>query len=131
MSSASTPLSELDVISASRYAEHGYPHLAWKRLRAEAPVHFVERQHGRPFWAVTRHEDITRISRDPRGPPGGQIQIHKVPPRFQLGTVYHLLSGLHRRRGEIVLLEEGLMLERKAGGASSRPSMAPSWGGLN
>ena len=57
----------LDVISGRSYAEHGYPHLAWKRLRAEAPVHFVERQHGRPFWAVTRHEDITRISRDPRG----------------------------------------------------------------
>ncbi len=66
MSSESTPLSELDLISASRYAEHGYPHLVWKRLRAEAPVHFVDRPHGRPFWAITRHEDITKISRDPR-----------------------------------------------------------------
>lgn len=66
MSSGSTPLDALDVISAGRYAESGYPYETWRRLRAEAPVHFVDRPHGQPFWALTRHEDITKISRDPR-----------------------------------------------------------------
>ena len=65
VNSGSTPLDALDVISASHYAEFGYPHEAWTRLRAEAPLHLVESPHGRPFWAVTRHEDITRISREP------------------------------------------------------------------
>jgi cholest-4-en-3-one 26-monooxygenase len=66
VSDVAMPLAGLEVISASHYAEHGYPHAAWKRLRAEAPVHFVDRTHGRPFWAITRHDDITRISRDPQ-----------------------------------------------------------------
>jgi cholest-4-en-3-one 26-monooxygenase len=65
MSATLEPLAAFDLVSATSYAEHGYPHEAWKRLRSEAPVHFVERPHGQPFWAITRHEDITRVSRDP------------------------------------------------------------------
>ena len=29
------PLNQLDVITARLYAENGYPHDAWRRLRAE------------------------------------------------------------------------------------------------
>ena len=58
--------SDSEMVSASYYAARGYPFALWRRLRAESPVHYVEGPHGRPFWAVTRHEDITRISRDPQ-----------------------------------------------------------------
>lgn len=42
------------------YASDPFP--AYRRLRAEAPVHW----HASPgFWAVTKHADVTAISRDP------------------------------------------------------------------
>ena len=33
-------------------------------LRAEAPVLRIEEEGYTPFWAVTRHEDVFRVSRD-------------------------------------------------------------------
>jgi cytochrome P450 len=40
----------------------GDPFPAFRRLRAEAPIHW----HATPgFWAVTRHEDVVAVSRDP------------------------------------------------------------------
>jgi hypothetical protein len=39
------------------------PHPAFRRLRAEDPLHFY--QPG-PFWCVTRHSDVLEISRTPR-----------------------------------------------------------------
>ena len=40
----------------------GDPFPAFRRLRAESPVHW----HPTPgFWAVTRHEDVVAVSRDP------------------------------------------------------------------
>jgi cholest-4-en-3-one 26-monooxygenase len=47
------------------YAETGYPHEEWTRLRREAPVHFIDPERGRPYWAITRHADIVDISRQP------------------------------------------------------------------
>jgi cholest-4-en-3-one 26-monooxygenase len=59
-------IDERDLISASRYAESGYPFEAWKRLRDQDPVHWVETLERKPFWAITRHADITAISRNPK-----------------------------------------------------------------
>jgi cholest-4-en-3-one 26-monooxygenase len=59
-------IDERDLVSASRYAASGYPFAVWKQLRDHAPVHWVESLDRRPFWAITRHADITAISRDPR-----------------------------------------------------------------
>ncbi len=59
-------IDERDLISASRYAESGYPFAVWKQLRDHDPVHWVETLDRRPFWAITRHADIAAISRDPR-----------------------------------------------------------------
>jgi cholest-4-en-3-one 26-monooxygenase len=56
----------LDVIGPDTFAEHGYPHAAWKRLRREAPVHWFDLEGGVGFWAVSRREDIVRISKQPR-----------------------------------------------------------------
>jgi cytochrome P450 len=59
------PLAELDLISAARYGERGYPHEEWRRLRRESPVHWCEPPGYRPFWAITKHADITEISTQP------------------------------------------------------------------
>jgi cytochrome P450 len=41
----------------------GDPHAAFRRLRAEDPLHWYEEG---PFWCVTRHADVLEISRTPR-----------------------------------------------------------------
>lgn len=64
-----------ELIDPDLYAEHGYPHEAWSRLRREAPVHYVEGP-DYPFWALTRHEDIVEISRQPL--------LFSNHPRFQI-----------------------------------------------
>ncbi len=44
----------------------GIPHAAFKRLRGEAPCYWQpEREGGRGFWAITRYDDLMRISKDP------------------------------------------------------------------
>ena len=45
------------------WTEDPFPHLA--RLRAEAPLGWCEEPGGPSFWAVTKHDDVLRISRDP------------------------------------------------------------------
>jgi cytochrome P450 len=64
MSRASLP-GTLEVIGPDTFAQHGYPHAAWKRLRKEAPVHWFDLPGGVGFWAVTRREDIVWISKQP------------------------------------------------------------------
>lgn len=66
MSVATAPLDQLDVISARLYAERGYPHEEWARLRREDPVHWSEPEGYRPFWAVTKHADIVEVSKQPQ-----------------------------------------------------------------
>ena len=58
-----TPQS-LDIISNEHYV-NGYPHEEWARLRREAPVFYYDQHVINPFWAVTRHADIVKISREP------------------------------------------------------------------
>ena len=60
------PLDELDVITAKLYGEHGYPHEAWRRLRRESPVHWMQPPGYKPFWAVTKHADIIEVSKQPK-----------------------------------------------------------------
>jgi len=70
----SAALESLDVISDDTYAENGYPHEAWAILRREAPVYWYQRSGVLPFWAITKHEDIVRISKNP--------QLFKNEPRL-------------------------------------------------
>lgn len=58
-------LDELKVLDPHVFAEAGYPHKAWARLRREAPVHYFERGAAEPFWALTKHEDIVWVSKQP------------------------------------------------------------------
>lgn len=54
-----------NLVHPAHYAEHGYPHEIWTRLRREDPVHWFDKTEGPPFWAVTRHEDIVTVGRHP------------------------------------------------------------------
>ena len=64
MPKSSLPTTE-DIIGPDTFAQHGYPHAAWKRLRNEAPVHWFELEGGVGFWAITKREDIVSISKQP------------------------------------------------------------------
>ncbi len=55
----------LDLVDPVRFEHRGYPHEAWTRLRAEAPVARIEVPGQRPFWAITKHADIVSISAQP------------------------------------------------------------------
>ncbi len=59
-------LDEIDIIRPESYAEHGYPHAAWRLLRRESPIHYWDKGVQNPFYAVTRHEDILWISKQPK-----------------------------------------------------------------
>ncbi len=61
----SAPAPTIDLVSTSSYADgHPWGQYAW--LRDHAPVYWHEEADGPGFWAVTRYEDIRRISRQPK-----------------------------------------------------------------
>ncbi len=81
MSDRDVPLDQLDVITARHYGEHGYPHQAWTRLRRESPVHRFQPEGYKPFWAITRHADVFRISKQPeRFKSAGRFILFPQPP---------------------------------------------------
>ncbi len=65
MVEAAPPLDSLDIVSNETFARNGYPHEAWARLRREAPVFWYTNGVKVPFWAITKHDDIVRVSRRP------------------------------------------------------------------
>ena len=56
---------DFNIVHPDHYAERGYPHELWTKLRREDPVHWWDRTEGVPFWAITKHADITEISKLP------------------------------------------------------------------
>ena len=58
-------LDTIDIIDPDLYVQRGYPHEEWALLRQQAPVYRYERPGVEPFWAITRHEDIVNVSRQP------------------------------------------------------------------
>jgi len=75
----------LDLVEPSRYAERGRPYDLFAAMRREAPVMFCEPDGYEPFWAITRHEDIVAISRDPArfSNAEGVALLRKDEPDFQ------------------------------------------------
>jgi cholest-4-en-3-one 26-monooxygenase len=55
----------IDLYSPSTWVQ-GVPHAAFAWLRRSDPVHFHGEPDGPGFWAITKHADIVRISKDPR-----------------------------------------------------------------
>jgi cholest-4-en-3-one 26-monooxygenase len=62
---SSIDIDPLDLVDPERYSQRGYPHDVWTRLRAEAPVAYIEAAGYEPFWAVTKHADILHIASQP------------------------------------------------------------------
>ncbi len=56
----------VDIIGPDHYARNGYPHEEWALLRREAPIYWYDRTPARPFWAVTKYDDIVTLSKQPR-----------------------------------------------------------------
>jgi cholest-4-en-3-one 26-monooxygenase len=80
MTATSLTLDTIDIIGEQTYADHGYPHEAWALLRRESPVHWYEREGLLPFWAVTKLDDLVRISKTP--------QIFENAPRMAVFPHY-------------------------------------------
>jgi cytochrome P450 len=69
-----------DITSHDTYIA-GFPHAAFRRLREEEPVSWVDESDGPGFWAVTRHADVVKVSRDyPRFSAARGIRIEEMDP---------------------------------------------------
>ena len=62
---ATVALETIDLSDPELYAT-GDPHEVWSLLRREAPVFFQHHDYGPGFWAVTRYDDVVRLSSDRR-----------------------------------------------------------------
>jgi cytochrome P450 len=60
---AEVDLESIDLMDPDWF-EDGPPHELFARMRAETPVRWNERPNGQSFWSITRHEDVSAISRD-------------------------------------------------------------------
>jgi cytochrome P450 len=56
-------LADVDLMDPTLYVD-GPPHELFARMRAEAPVRWNPTPDGSGFWSLTRHEDISAVSRD-------------------------------------------------------------------
>jgi len=59
-----TPGPVIDLLSPASFAT-GQPHEQFDWLRRNDPVHWHQEADGPGFWAVTRHEDVRRIGKEP------------------------------------------------------------------
>lgn len=59
-----TTLDTLDITDEARYVS-GYPYEDFDVLREQAPVFWYRRPGFEPFWAITRLEDVTYVSKHP------------------------------------------------------------------
>ncbi|WP_327043993.1 cytochrome P450 [Microbispora sp. NBC_01189] len=57
------PPTDVDLLDP-RMFRNGPPHDTFALLRREAPVFLHRRPNRPPFWVLTRHEDVVRVSRD-------------------------------------------------------------------
>lgn len=55
----------IDLLSTASF-DGGHPFEQYRWLRANDPVHWHELPDGGGFWALTRHEDVRAIGRDPQ-----------------------------------------------------------------
>src|SRR3954451_22673846 len=84
------------------YADESRLHAALTQLRAHAPVAWVDAPGYRPFWAITRHADVTEIERangvfanSPR-PILGTAESDEVHAGSGVSSLVHLDGEQHR-----------------------------------
>jgi cytochrome P450 len=63
--SSAVTLDRIDLSDPELYAA-GDPHAVWSQLRREAPVFFQKHGYGPGFWAITKYDDVVRLSSDRR-----------------------------------------------------------------
>ncbi|GAA5045733.1 cholest-4-en-3-one 26-monooxygenase [Thermocatellispora tengchongensis] len=85
---------DIDIFSADRY-ERGVPHEQFAWLRRNAPVYWHPDPGGPGFWAVTRHADVTHVSRHP-----------------ELFSSHRRSSLLYERSGELLERDRLIMLNQ-------------------
>ena len=85
---AQLTLDDIDLSDPDLFAS-GDPHAVWTYLRANAPVFFQSHAVGPGFWAITRYDDVVRLSSDPRlGSAGGRsTTAQPAPPDSQMADV--------------------------------------------
>lgn len=92
----------------SAYADDARLHTALARLRADNPVAWVDHAPYRPFWAVTRHDDIMAVERDntlfisePRPllatAAADDLAKHQLEAGMGLRTLIHMDDPHHRK----------------------------------
>lgn len=74
----------LDLVVPERFAQNGYPHEVWARLRNESPVAYLTPTGYQPFWAITKHADIVDVAMQPeRFSNAGGLVLGRAGAPFQ------------------------------------------------
>ncbi len=58
-------LAEVDLTNPDNFVD-GVPHHVFRFPRSEAPVFWHEESDGPGFWAITKHADLTHVSKHPK-----------------------------------------------------------------
>jgi cholest-4-en-3-one 26-monooxygenase len=134
--SVNVDIDPLDLVDPARFARNGYPHQVWTRLRAEAPVAYIEPPGHPPFWAVTKHDDIIQVASQPQLFSSAQgitldmdlsglavvpeMIVYLDPPRHgpmrQVANKKFLRSSVRARSQEIERIAAGIVDEASTGG---------------
>lgn len=85
---------DVDLLDLAQYAD-GPPHALFRRLRRDDPVHWHAEPDGPGFWAVTRHAEVSAVSRDSATFSSwvGGTTIPDLPPDF-LATVRLMMLNM-------------------------------------
>ncbi len=89
------------LVAPESYAKFGYPHEAWTQLRKEAPVCHFELPGWPDFWAITKHQHIVEVSKQPNvflNAPGMTFVPTRddEDPATQINTIINMDPPEHR-----------------------------------
>jgi len=80
MAARSPDFGDFNIVHPQDYAKHGYPHEIWDWMRANDPVYWWENNEAAPFWAITKHADITTIGKLPEKFVSGPLLVQSHLP---------------------------------------------------
>ncbi len=74
-------LENIDIYNPDHYVDD-VPHEQFRLLRDQAPVHWHAHPDGGGYWALSRHEDVVRVSRDHKtfSAQKGFVLVDDLPP---------------------------------------------------
>jgi cytochrome P450 len=107
------------VISPDGHADDARLQTAFKLLRAEAPVHWVDTPGMRPFWLLSRHGDISKVER--RGAPFIAATRTFLTSKMTEERLERMLGQPYVLRGLLQMDEP----EHTAYRAVAQPSLSP------